>query len=294
MYNLRSKLLYLLLLVFIFSLSCNNIKDDQEIQGQLFIIGGGHRGPEIMNELVASAGGQEARVLIIPNATSYREEVVEEYMQEFRSLGVSQVKALDFDSLSVDRPENLRAVQEADCIYFVGGDQSRITRDMLGSALHEAVLQRYKDGAVIAGTSAGAAVQSQIMLTGNEYLNAPEETPYNSIRRGNIETVPGLAFLQETVIDQHFIRRKRLTRLISVVLENPELYGIGIDESTAIIVDRDQKFRVIGKHQVMIIDATGSSDISSGENNDLSASGVQLHLLRAGQGFDLKNGKVLP
>jgi len=274
--------------------ACSARQSPTNTKGHLFIIGGGSRSPEMMGELLTLAGGKEARILLIPNATEYRTEVIEEYTEEFSSLGATQVSALDFDSLTVDRPENLEAVRQADCIYFCGGDQSRITRDMLGSELHKAVLQRYRDGALIAGTSAGAAVQSRIMLTGNERLNPPDASAYNSIRSGNIETVEGLGFLDEAVIDQHFIRRKRLNRLFSVVLDNPQIFGIGIDEATAVVVSPDLRARVLGEHQVLFIDARASADISADSSGHFSASGIQVHLLGAGRTFDLKTGKVIP
>ena len=130
---------------------------------------------------------------------------------------------------------------------------------MGGTATQRAMQARYRAGAVVGGTSAGAAIMSDSMITGNQ--TPPGDTTgyygdeYPAISRHRIEITPGLGFLPNAIVDQHFIKRERHNRLISAVLEHPGLVGVGIDESTALEVRPDGPWRVLGESAVVIYDA---------------------------------------
>ena len=125
------------------------------------------------------------------------------------------------------------------------------------------------------------------MITGNEFLNKDSVYGFMEIRKNNIEIKKGFGFVTEGVIDQHFIYRKRHNRLISVILENPDLVGIGIDESTSIVVYPDRTFEVLGMHQVIIYDAGNAADIKADANGFLSAQNIVMHILSEGEKYDL-------
>ena len=129
---------------------------------------------------------------------------------------------------------------------------------------------------------------SKLMITGNELINKDSSDIFISIQKNNVEVKEGFGFIKTAFIDQHFIKRKRLNRSISIVLENPELLGIGIDESTCIIVNPDDTFEVLGENQVIVFDASNCSEIKVDKNGNLGAENIKMHILLSGDKFDIK------
>jgi cyanophycinase len=257
-------------------------------RGTLYIIGGGDRTGAMMQEFVALAGGpQKARIRIIPNASADADTAGMEMTREFTSLGVRDVGYVLYTREEAERPGAERPFDGATGIYFTGGDQVRITRALLKTPVHRALLDLYAGGAVIGGTSAGAAIMSEVMITGDEKINKDTVNLFPMIRRGNVETVEGMGFVTDAIIDQHFVRRKRHNRLITVVLEHPTLVGVGIDEETAIVLGPDHTFRVVGEATVVVYDATGATPASTDAAGNLAASGIVMHVLKAGDRYDL-------
>jgi len=113
------------------------------------------------------------------------------------------------------------------------------------------------------------------------------------IRLGNVETVEGMGFVTDAIIDQHFVRRKRHNRLITVVLEHPQLVGVGIDEATAIVIGPDHVFTVTGEATVLVYDATRADKATTDAAGNLASSGLALHVLKAGDRYDLAGRRVL-
>jgi len=264
-------------------------------RGHLFIIGGGARPGYLMRVYVNCAGGMNIPVLIVPFASGELAVQAERLRAEFAELGYRDIVV----ATTVDAPGVVKYAKAAGAVYFAGGNQNRLRDVMTGTPLLEAIRQAYGRGAVIGGTSAGAAVMGSVMLSGNELLNpvvsSDEGDAVNAftwIRRGNIETTEGFGFLERCVVDQHFVHRKRHNRLLSVVLEHPELLGIGIDESTAIIVSGEH-FDVIGESCVVVFDASKATGIGTGTNGMLCCERMLLHLLVAGQRFDLVRHRVM-
>jgi len=132
---------------------------------------------------------------------------------------------------------------------------------------------------------------SKVMITGEELLNDDKTNAFKFIKRNNTQTIGGFGFMTNAVINQHFIKRKRLNRLFSIVLEHPNLVGIGIDESTAIVVKSDDTFEVAGESAVMVIDPRKATHIRADKNGNLSARNIQTHILLAGDRFDLTVSK---
>jgi cyanophycinase len=205
-------------------------------KGNLVIIGGGDKPSYIMQKIVDLAGGVGSKIIVIPNASSDPLGSAEYNVEEFKNLGCTNLDFILFSKEDADKDSLIEKLSGATGIFFSGGDQAFLTRDMLGTKLLEKVYDIYNNGGVISGTSAGAAVMSELMITGNELINKDSSDIFISIQKNNVEVTEGFGFIKSAFIDQHFIKRKRLNRSISVVLENPELLGIGIDESTSIVV----------------------------------------------------------
>jgi cyanophycinase len=191
-------------------------------------------------------------------------------------------------------PAYAHQVDSASGIWFTGGDQIRVTQVLLDTPLLVAMKARYRAGAAIGGTSAGAAIMSDSMLTGNQ--RRPDSLGYYGdefpeIARGTIEVVPGLGFLHGAIVDQHFIRRERHNRLLSVVLERPGLIGVGVDEGTALLVEPDGTWQVLGASAVEVIDARHGT-VTRTAAPLLGAINLRLFLLPAGSRFDPHSGRA--
>lgn len=276
------------LLIIFFLISSNSFTQNK---GHLVIIGGVHT-TETSKKFVELAGGENARIIIIPNAGSNPVKNSELHKKEFEELG-AKADYLLFTKETADTDSNLEKMNWANAVYFLGGDQSDLTRDMLGTKLLQKVYDIYDNGGVVGGSSAGAAVMSEIMITGNELLNKDSTSAFISIQRGNIETAKGFGFIKSAIIDQHFLKRKRHNRLITLMCEHPNLLGIAIDEATSIVVYPDETFHVIGDNQVLVYDPTDAKNIRNDERGNLSITDMKMHLLINGDKFDLKSKRVI-
>lgn len=261
-------------------------------RGSLVIVGGGDRSETMMRRFVQLAGGPGARIAVVPNASSEPEETGRALVAELDSLGGRAfVYHLDRAAASVE--VSARRLDSATGIWFSGGDQELVTEALAGTPVMRAMQRRYREGAVVGGTSAGAAVMSDSMITGNQ--TPPGDTTgyygdeFPAIARHRVEIVPGLGFLPEAIVDQHFIRRERHNRLLSAVLERPFLLGVGIDESTALEVGPDGRWRVLGESAVVIYDAR-RAQVTDGKRPLLGATGLRVHVLPAGSVFDPTTG----
>ncbi len=255
-------------------------------RGQLVIIGGAEdkqRECAILREFVRCAGGTKAKIAVLTAATSLPGEVGEDYIQVFERLGVDDIRIVDTEYHDdADRPEVLDKVRDATGAFFVGGDQARIIETLKDSKLDTLLHQRHAEGMTIGGTSAGAAIMPDIMIvTGDSEINP---------RVDAVEMGPGMGFLAEALVDQHFAQRGRLGRLISALLQHPAALGFGIDEDTAIIVDGDE-FEVVGRGAVTVVDESKTSYNNverSLKDEPLAVFGIRLHILPRGYRFNLK------
>ncbi len=281
------KLFYsIIILIFVFFQ-----QNFSQTKGHLLIIGGVQT-PEIEKKFVELAGGSDARIIIIPNAGSEPKLNSEIEQKTFTSLGAKADYIL-FTRETADDEANLKKMEWANAVFFTGGDQSDLTRDMLGTKLLEKVFDIYNNGGTVGGTSAGAAVMSEVMITGNELINKDSSVSFVTIEKGNVEVKRGFGFLTNVIIDQHFLKRKRHNRTISALIEHPNLFGIAIDESTSIIVNPDDTFEVFGNNQVLVYDPTNSKYIREDNNGNLGISNMKLHVLISGDKFDMKTKEVI-
>jgi cyanophycinase len=254
--------------------------------GHLVIIGGHEdrqHGKEILTRFVELAGGANARIVVITAASKIADEMWDIYDQAFGDLGVRQRSHLSLENRQDANDEaKVRMVAEADGIFMTGGDQKRLLAIIGGTSLdaemHTALKVR---GACIGGTSAGASAMSGHMLAQGKTDLLPE--------KGAVSLAAGLGFVHRVVIDQHFSERQRLSRLLSVVAQNPYLQGIGIDENTALVIERGRGIEVVGEGSVTVVDGrtmdTNMADIAERDTPELID--VRLHLLPAGSRYYL-------
>jgi cyanophycinase len=266
-------------------------------KGHLLIVGGGPIPDSIFDRFLTLAGGAgEARIAIFPMASEDPEAGVE-LAEHFRRLG-ARADRIVLTHAQADTEEAARRLDGVTGLWFGGGDQSRLTAALRGTRTESAILGRYREGAVIGGTSAGAAVMSTLMLTGDERRPGGDRPPekdssdaYMTIARDNVVTAEGFALLPGAIVDQHFVRRRRNNRLLSLVLEHPDSVGVGIDESTALEVDPNGVWRVLGLSAAVVFDAR-QARITPPSAAVLGAEGVRLHVLPAGSTFDPRDGRA--
>src|SRR5581483_3850842 len=258
-------------------------------KGTLFIVGGGPQPPALVKHFVELAGGTHARIVVFGMASSDGVTTGVEKAQELHSYGAEAFN-LFITPAEANTDSVIRQLSTITGVWFSGGDQVKLMAALRGTRVDSLIHAKYRAGAVIAGTSAGAAVMSTPMITGDERRRGGDRPPTDSndifmtIARGNIVTASGFGLIEGAVVDQHFIRRRRNNRLLSVVLEGPVHLGVGIDESTALIVHPDGKWSVEGASAAVIYDARHAR-INASDATALGAAGVVVDVLPAGSIF---------
>lgn len=259
---------------------------DIELNGNLIIIGGAEdkEGRKKILERVCNCLNKDSDVLLVVTvATLYPKEAAEKYKKVFTSLGVKNIEVLNINSREDSyKDENIELIENSKLIFFTGGDQLRITSLIGGTPVCEKLKEAGTNGRYIVGTSAGASVMSDTMIVDGD----DEESP----RKCTLKMSPGMGFIENVIIDQHFAQRGRIGRLLTGIAQNPDVLGIGIDENTAIIVNKDGFFEVIGEGAVYIIDGStiSYSNVSEQYSDEvLSIYNVKLHVLREKDKFSL-------
>ena len=253
-------------------------------KGSLIIVGGGTVGVEIWEKFVSLAGGPNANIIIVPTAGD-DSAIVKGMTTDKTALekaGVTQISFLHTRDPKVANTEAFVApLKKATGIWFVGGRQWKLADAYLNTLTQKEFVNVLNRGGVIAGTSAGATIQGSFMVRG--------DTKGNTIMIG--DHTQGFDFIHHVTIDQHVMRRNRQFDLVDVIKQKPDLLGIGIDESTAIVVQRDT-CQVIGASYVAIYDIAQINGQSKGPRGENSSSGPFYYISR-GQRFDLKERKIV-
>lgn len=251
--------------------------------GHLFIIGGGPRPPYMMERFIELAGGRDSRIVIVPVASTTPLETGMRHKSELEGAGCKDVSVINcLKREDADQRENLDMLSGARAVFFSGGDQNKLAAFLRETRLLEKVKDVYLSGGVIGGTSAGAAIMSRVMICGDG-LNDSDVSPYlfNPIVREHVKLSEGFGFLENAIIDQHFNTRSRKNRLINAVLEHPYLSGIGIDESTAIIVNPGGSFEVLGENNVLVFSLLPDDEKSQAD----SSSNMDIRILKSGDSY---------
>jgi cyanophycinase len=267
--------------------------------GPLMIIGGAEdklRKRRILKEFVASAGGLDARIVVIPTASSLGPEIVDVYEALFRAEGAAEVTEVRPQTRGEASDDELvKRIGEATGIFMTGGNQLKLSAVICGTPVGDAIVAAHQRGVAVAGTSAGASIQSSHMVA----FGVGGATP----KQRMTQVAAGLGLLQSMVIDQHFDQRNRYGRLLMIVSQSPSLLGLGVDEDTAAVVETQEELdgphevlRVLGRGAVTIMDPANlvTNAYEAKRSAPILASGVVLHVLPEGSRFDLTTRTLLP
>ncbi|HEX4966323.1 MAG TPA: cyanophycinase [Thermoanaerobaculia bacterium] len=261
--------------------------------GLVMAIGGAEdkvRERVVLRRFVAEAGGPDASLVVLATASEHP-ETGERYSDLFCDLDAGRVEVLSIrtreDALDAG-PEVLDVLEEASGFFMTGGSQLRISSALGGTPLAALLRRRHAEGMVVAGTSAGAAVLSQHMISMGESGGTP--------RRRLVQMAQGLGFTPDLLVDQHFRRRDRMGRLVTALSYNPEPLGVGVDEDTAAIVDADGVLSVLGSGGVTVVDASGlrftdSHAVHRGQ--PVAMLGLKVDFLTSGCRYDTKRRTAL-
>ncbi|MFL6025445.1 MAG: cyanophycinase [Friedmanniella sp.] len=253
--------------------------------GTLYAIGGAEaklRRRTVLRSFLAAAGGAEARIAVVPTASSLGPEVIEVYRAVFSSLGAAEVVPLRPESRAEAQDLDLAArLDEVDGVFMTGGNQLKLSSFLTGTAFGDAIVAAYQRGAVVGGTSAGASILAEHMIA----FGTGGSTPRQRMSQLSV----GLGLIKGVVIDQHFEQRNRYGRLLSLVAQSPSLLGLGVDEDTAAVIRDGDQLEVVGRGAVTLVDGRHlvSNAFTAPRSAPLLVSGATLHVLPAGSTFDL-------
>jgi cyanophycinase len=260
--------------------------------GHLVAIGGAEDRTsdlEILKKVFSLAPEGYQEVAVIATASGIPDQVLPEYEAAFSRLGASCVHSLGIrDRQEAADADTVRLIEQSALIFFTGGDQLRLTNVLGGSPVLNAIRQRLQDGAVVAGTSAGAAAMPGTMIYNGVAADA--------LRKGAVNMTFGLGFVDGLVIDSHFLERGRFTRLMEIGASNPEHLGVGLGEDAAVIIHPHGILEAIGPGHVILIDSrdlasSNIADLAMGE--PVAVEHMIFHALVSGHGFDVEARRYL-
>ncbi len=236
-----------------------------------------------------SLKGNLSRIEIITTASSIPKEVGEEYISAFKQLGILNTAVLDVRTREeANAHATLERLRNADIVMFTGGDQLRLTSIFGGTTFHHLLLERYqKEHFVISGTSAGAAASSHNMI----YQGSSSE----ALLKGEVKITGGLGFINNVIIDTHFVQRGRIGRLLYACASNPVNLGIGLGEDTGLLITHGHSMEAIGSGLVILVDGThmrhtNITDVEMGQ--PVSIENLTVHVMSFGDHFDLKTKRL--
>jgi cyanophycinase len=256
-------------------------------RGTMILIGGSEDkvGTRVILSEVARRAG-EGTFVVASIASEEPDRQWERYHRVFTELGVTRLKHLAINEREeVLDPQRAAMFDDATAVFFTGGDQVKIATKIGGTTLFARLRERYAEGALVAGTSAGASAMGEAMLVSRGPLEESHKVD------GAFYMTRGLGLISDLVIDQHFAQRARIERLIGAIAENPGVLGVGIDEDTGIIVEPAGVMRVIGTGAVYVADGRGITHTNVSEKakgHTLSLFDVTLHVLNHGTGLDMR------
>jgi len=276
---MKKLFLSLILIISSFLLKAQN-------KGSLFIIGGGNRSDALMQKMLQTASLKSTDyIIVLPMASEVPDVGFETIFKQLKKLDNRLIRNFNFSKHDVNDKKWIDSLANAKLIYILGGDQNRFMNVVLNTPVYDAIHKAYKSGSTIAGTSAGAAVMSKYMITGKQLLDTVYKETFNKLWSKNVEFSRGMGLLENTIIDQHFLKRNRYNRLISALAAHPDMVGIGIDESTAIIV-KGNKATVAGQSQVVRI--ANPQNLKSTDKGLLKFSKAEFGIFTAGDVIDIK------
>lgn len=239
----------------------------------------------ILRKIINESRLKEDSVIeIVTTASQIPQIVGPEYKKAFEFLGVKNVKILDVQNREQANSDPVvERANASDVVMFTGGDQLRLTSILGGTRFHDAILRKYQEeNFIYAGTSAGAAAASENMIY--------QGTSHEALLKGEIKTTQGLGFMENVIVDTHFVQRGRIGRLFQAVVNNPRTLGIGLGEDTGLYIDGDI-MTAIGSGLVILVDGrfikdTNLTNIELGQ--PISIDNLIVHVMSQNDFYDLK------
>lgn len=277
-------------------------------KGKIMIIGGaeerqGRRVPEMQEEnedsvpfsilkelLPVSTSKKPVKVFL--TALKYPEDAGKTYKDTFSKLGFNNVEVIKLNSREqASDPGLIKDIEASHAIFFSGGNQFRLTTILGGTEAASAIEEKYygDEEFILAGTSAGAMAMSKVMI----YEGQPKE----AMLQGQMRFMSGLGYLDNCIIDTHFVKRGRFGRLTQSILQNPTCVGIGLGEDTALVVSKGNVMECIGSGMVIVIDGSQikyTNILNADLNSPLSVEGLVVHILAKGNGYKLRERQFIP
>lgn len=240
--------------------------------------------------LVDKEGPEPVTIELIPTASEIPKEVAKSYEQAFSMIDGCKLNIMHIKSREeAHDPALLKRIKQADVVFFSGGDQLRITAILGGSPVLKEVRKRfYHEGIIVAGTSAGAAAMPETMIYGG--------TATEALLKGAVHMTAGMGLISRVIIDSHFIKRGRFSRLMQIISSNPGHIGLGLGEDTGVIIEKNRYLKAIGSGLVVVFDGqdlrySNITDVSEGEA--IAIENIRVHTIVKGYGYDLKRRKYL-
>jgi len=254
--------------------------------GKLFIIGGGDRTPLLMERMLDESGADSnSYIAILPMSSEEPDSAFIYITADIKEVSNIKCVNLNFTESDLIKESKLDSLRKAKIIFITGGDQNRFMNLVKGTPIQESIKSAYNNGSLIAGTSAGAAIMSEIMISGDENFSAEYEATYDKLWKENGIYQDGLGLLKHVIVDQHFVARSRHNRLLSALCDYPGRYGMGIDEETAAIV-HNNILTVAGESQVLLYYPQDTCQI---QMHRIGMKNIRLDILLPGDSVRLSN-----
>ena len=260
-------------------------------KGWIIPIGGAEeraRNPVVLQRFCALAGGEEARIQVIPTA-SEMDDTGPVYVRLFEEMGAKARFTPANEREECFRPEIIETLNKATGIFITGGNQLRLSTILGGTPVAQSIRRQNAAGVPVAGTSAGAAIISEHMIAGGRSGTTPREH--------GVTMAPGLGLTNKIIIDQHFRQRNRIGRLLPALSYNPFVSGIGIDENTAAFISPGGIFEVVGAGAITVVDPSGLSHSSMHDarhKDPITLIGLKMHILASGARYDINTREAFP
>jgi len=266
--------------------------------GRLVIVGGSlDRDNADVYRAVVDAREGDGPFCVLPTASGVPEESMASAVEAFEQYGASPVDGIFVttenpeaasDSLVVER------IRACSGYWFTGGVQSRVIEvfrpDGVATPGYEALMERFEAGAVVGGSSAGAAMMPPRVIAGGSSDEALQNGVVSSGDEDGVIVEVGMGYFDHAVVDQHFLARGRIGRLLVATLAGVGGgIGLGIDENTGVVVDGSDA-AVVGESGAILVDARGAEREGLGHGGR----GIVLHLVGTGDAIDLETLEVFP
>lgn len=239
----------------------------------------------ILQDIINNSVASKPRIEVITSASEIPEIVGNKYRKTFLRLGVDNIGILDLrDREEADKPSTLDRIANSDIILFSGGDQSKLSRIIKDTLTHQLLCKRYENEKfIIAGTSAGAVVMSEEMISGGRNGTI--------LRKDDLKMGKGLGLMSEVIFDSHFIKRHRFGRLAEAVAMHPDKLGVGLGEDTGVIIREGNILEIIGSGMVVIFDGSNLNHNQYGKLKNkipVSLANLTVHILATQDRYNIR------